>query len=322
MHIDDFVKKHSEIKHIDFMISIGLDCRIAINILSNGLRYFSSPLDFVEVSTIKAVLYLFESKFESFFSNYRINNDKKTSTGCYWLEDLTNGIYTVHYIEIGRPIVESHIKFKEEMNHRAKRLDDFLKNAKNIVIVSERKESVEDLAWFLKEFSKLYPNLGIDLINMRNDSKMDFDEIREQKVFNVGKLSYTEYFFNDTRKCLVVPEGNIVAWSKILLQYENDHLTHLKREWQILRNNSKQLVLYGTDRKVARIANWLSNLGVNVDAVIDRIDDIKVDIDSCIVLCIDDKKAARKDGVNNIKSLLSDRDYKNVLICDNFLRVK
>lgn len=322
MHIDDFVKKHREIKHIDFMISIGLDCRTAINILSNGLRYFSSPLDFVEVSTIEAVLHLFESKFESFFSNYKIDYSKKTTTGCYWIDDLTNGIYTIHFIRKGRPILESYRKFKELMNLRAKRLDDLLKNAKSIVIVSERNESVDELTWFLKEFSKIYTNLSIDLINMRNDTKMSFDEIREQEVFNDGKLSYKEYFFNDTRHCLVVPEGNIEMWSKILLQYENDNLIHIKKEWQAIKENNNHMLLYGTDRKVERIANWLLNVGVNIDAVINKIDDIKVDTDSCIVLCIDEKKATEKNDASNIKSILSDKGYKNVLTCDDFLKVK
>lgn len=42
---------------------------------------------------------------------------------------------------------------------------------------------------------------------MRNDMKMSFDEIKVLNVFDDGKLSYTEYTFNDTRKCLIVPEG-------------------------------------------------------------------------------------------------------------------
>ena len=225
MHIDDFVKEHKKKKYIDFMLSIGLNCKPAINIMSNGFRFFSSPLDFVEVRTIESVLHLFESKFDSFFSNYKIDFSKKTATGCYWIDDLTNEIYTIHFMKKGMPILESYRKFKEAMNLRAKRLDDRLKKVSKIVIVSQRPESKEELTWFLNEFSNLYPNLCIDFINMRNDMKMSFDEIKVLNVLDDEKLSYTEYTFNDTRKCLVVPEGNIEMWSKILLQYENDNLT-------------------------------------------------------------------------------------------------
>lgn len=322
MHIDDFVKKHSEKKHIDFMISIGLNCRTAINIMSNGFRFFSSPLDFVEVSTIKSVLHLFESKFDSFFSNYKIDYSKKTTTGCYWVDDLSNGIYTIHFIRKDKPILESYRKFKEAMNFRARRLDDLLKNANRIVIASQRMESKEELTWFLNEFSKLYPNLSIDYINMRNDMKMSFDEIKVHNVFDDGKLSYTEYFFNDTRKCLVVPEGNIEMWSKVLLQYENNNLMHLKNEWRILSNNNKPILLYGTDRKVERIANWLSNIEISNIDVVKRVDDIKGDRELCIILCIDDKKAATNEKFICLKDILSHRGYKNILVCDDFLRVK
>lgn len=322
MHIDDFVKKHNEKKHIDFMISIGLNCRTAINIMSNGFRFFSSPLDFVEVSTIKSVLHLFENKFDSFFSNYKIDYSKKTTNGCYWIDDLTNGIYTIHFIRKDRPILESYRKFKEAMNFRARRLDDLLKNANRIVIASQRMESKEELTWFLNEFSKLYPNLSIDFINMRNDMSMSFDEIEVQNIFDDGKLSYTEYSFNDTRKCLVVPEGNIEMWSKVLLQYENDNLIHLKNEWQKLSNNNKHILLYGTDRKVKRIENWLLNIGINNIDVVNRIDDIKGDSGLCIILCIDDKKAIMNENIVSIKNTLSYSGYKNILVCDDFLRVK
>ena len=322
MHIDDFVKKHKEKKHIDFMFSIGLNCKPAINILSNGFRFFASPLDFVEVSTIKSVLHLFESKFDSFFSNYKIDFSKKTATGCYWIDDLTNKIYTIHFIKKGMPILESYRKFKEVMNHRARRLDNMLKSANKIVIVSQRLESKEELTWFLNEFSKLYPNLSIDFINMRNDMKMSFDEIKVLNVFDDGKFSYTEYFFNDTRKCLVVPEGNIEMWSKILLQYENDNLMNLKKEWQTLRNSNRQMLLYGADRKVERIATWLSNIGINNTCVVKRIEDINDNTDLCIVLCIDDKKAVGKENVDYLKNILTDRGYKNILVCDDYLRVK
>ncbi|MBR0038669.1 MAG: hypothetical protein IJP71_01535 [Lachnospiraceae bacterium] len=322
MHIDDFVKEHKKKKYIDFMLSIGLNCKPAINIMSNGFRFFSSPLDFVEVRTIESVLHLFESKFDSFFSNYKIDFSKKTATGCYWIDDLTNEIYTIHFMKKGMPILESYRKFKEAMNLRAKRLDDRLKKVSKIVIVSQRPESKEELTWFLNEFSNLYPNLCIDFINMRNDMKMSFDEIKVINVLDDGKLSYTEYTFNDTRKCLIVPEGNIEMWSKILLQYENDNLMHLKKEWQILGDSNKQMLLYGTDRKVERIANWLSNIGINNVSVVKRIDDINDKTDLCIILCIVDKKAVDKGNVDYLKNILSDRGYKNILVCDDYLRVK
>ncbi len=121
---------------------------------------------------------------------------------------------------------------------------------------------------------------------------------------------------------MVVPEGNIELWSKVLLQYENENLSSLKKAWKEMKNKYPHLVLYGTDRKVARVANWLPNIGVTADLVAENIDDISIDRDSCIMLCVDDKKAIENENISYLKRRLSDKGYQNVLSCDNFLRIK
>lgn len=322
MKIEDFVKTHNKVKSIDFMLSMGPDCRPAINIQCNGLRYFSAPLDAIGTPSLKSVLHLYENQFEDFFVRYEISYDNQTATNGFWVEDIINNVYSIHHFMKNVLIDESYRKFKDRMGKRAKRLDDLLKSVKKIVLVGERPETKEELLWFLGEFSKLYPNLSIDFINIRNDVTMDFDEINEEIILDKRKLSYTEYFFNDTRKCLVVPEGNIELWSKVLLQYENENLSCLKKSWKEMRKEYPHLALYGTDRKVARIANWLSNIGIKVDLVAEKIDDISIDRDSCIMLCVDDKKAIGNESISYLKSKLSDRGYQNVLSCDNFLRIK
>lgn len=322
MKVNDFVKVHSKVKHIDFMISLGPDCRPNINIQCNGFRYFSAPLDSVGTRSLKTILHLYESKFADYFERYEILYDNQTTTNGFWVEDIVNNIYSVHYFKKNMSIDESYRRFKEMMGRRAKRLDDLLKSAKKIVLAAERLETKDEMIWFLKEFSNLYPNLDIELINVRNDTMMGFDEINEERIIDEKKLSYTEYFFNDTRKCMVVPEGNIELWSKVLLQYENENLSSLKKAWKEMKNKYPHLVLYGTDRKVARVANWLPNIGVTVDLVAENIDDISIDRDSCIMLCVDDKKAIENENISYLKRRLSDRGYQNVLFCDNFLRIK
>ena len=322
MKIEDFVKTHNKIKCIDFMLSVGPHCRPAINIQSNGLRFFSAPLDAIGTRSLKSVLHLYENKFADFFGRYEIAYDNYTTTNGFWVEDIINNVYSIHHFIKDIPIEESYRRFKEKMGKRAKRLDDLLKSSKKIVLVGERTETKDELLWFLGEFSKLYPNLSIDFINIRNVMTMGFDEIKEEKILDKRKLSYTEYFFNDTRKCMVVPEGNIELWSKVLLQYENENLSCLKKLWKEMRNKYPHLVLYGTDRKVARIANWLLNIGVKVDLVAEKVYDISIDRDSCIMLCVDDKKAIGNESISYLKSKLSDRGYQNVLSCDNFLRIK
>ena len=322
MKVSDFIKTHSKIKRIDIMISLGPDCRPTINIQSNGLRFFAAPLDAIVTRSLKSILHLYENKFVDFFGRYEIAYDNQTTTNCFWVEDIINNAYSIHNFKKDMSIDESYRRFKEMMGRRAKRLDDLLKSAKKIVLMAERLETKDELIWFLKEFSNLYPNLDIELINIRNDTMMDFDEINEERIIDEKKLSYTEYFFNDTRKCMVVPEGNIELWSKVLLQYENENLSHLKKEWKEMRGKYPHLVLYGTDRKVARVANWLSNIDVIVDLVVENTNDISIDRDSCIMLCIDDKKTIGNESISHLKSKLSDKGYYNVMFCDNFLRIK
>ena len=154
MKVSDFVKTHSKIKHIDFMISIGSDCRPTINMQSNGLRYFSAPIDAIATRSLKSVLHMYENKFADFFSRYEIVYDNKTTTKGFWVEDTINNAFSIHDFMKDMPVDESYRQFKEKIGRRAKRLDDMLKSAKKIVLVADRLETKDELIWFLKEFSK------------------------------------------------------------------------------------------------------------------------------------------------------------------------
>ena len=320
MDLYNFEKIHNK-KYVDFVISIGLTCRPAINIQSNGLRFFSSPIDFMEVSSLDIVFHLFKTKFSDFFDDYKVDYTKKAPSGMVWVDDIKNKTYSIHHFKKDFPIEEEHLKFKKLMDNRAKKMDEYFKSGKNLVIMSERNETNEQFIQFLKLFSTIYPNLNIDMINVRNDLKMDFDQIEEKLIYNDNKLSYTEYHFNDTRYGLDVPEGNIVVWSKILLLYENENLLFLKNNWKNLNNKYKNIILYGADRKVARIENWLNNIGLKIECVVDNVDNIYIKDNGCIVLCIDDKIKNRNSNAEYIENILSKKGVKNIFISDDFLRL-
>lgn len=320
MNIQDFRTSYEQAKKIDCIISIGLTCRPAMNIQYNGLRFFSSPIDFMEVQSINVVFKLFENKFDDFFNDYKVDYNKVGANGMLWVDDIKNNTYSIHHFRKDIPIEESHRLFKETVSRRAHKMDSILRASKNIVIASERNETTEELLYFTKRFLELYPNLHIELINIRNDTSMTFSEINQELIYHDDKISHIEYFFNDTRNGLDVPEGNIAMWSAILLKYENNNLMNLKKEWIKIRDKCENIILYGVDRKLARVVNWLSNIGIRIEGTISSLNET-LDKNTCFIICIDDKKLNNEYNLDSIKNELHKNGYKNVLVCNDFLNV-
>ncbi len=203
--------------YCDLILSIGSNCRPAINLKLNGLRKFSAPLDYMMNYSLDTVIHLFRDGFKDFFSEYEIDSETpKGAVGMRRVNDTKNHIVSIHHFPEDVLMDESYPLFIEKMSARAERLEHYLQTASGIVLISDRTNPREDMTEFLRTFSDLYTHLNIRLINTRHDENAPYDSYRQEPVFSDGGLSYIEYIFNDTDHGL---DGNAFVWSKILSNY-------------------------------------------------------------------------------------------------------
>jgi hypothetical protein len=315
----------------DLILSIGPSCRPAINLRSNHLREFSSPLDWVGAYSLDTVLHLFRVKFNDFFTEYEVDRENpQGAPGKLRVWDTKNHIRTIHHIPENMWLSSSYPQFKEKMNTRAARLEARLQSASSIILVSEYTESKDDMSAFLRSFSDIYPHLKIKLINMRNDEEMPYDEFRQEVIFDDGILSYVEYILNDTEQGVEKAAGNTFVWSKILSKYYTPALDAIRNEWLQFRKNSEQVIIFGAGRRCVYILNWLSRIGMTIDGIAvssmtdnpEEINRIKVKMyssyskDASIIISIEDKARSKQ-----IRSKLYKQGYKNITFVDSYLKL-
>ncbi len=203
----------------DFLISIGESCRPAGNLYYEGLRFFSSPLDWMMDYSLDTALHLFRTGFIDFFEQYELDVDNPISdTGNLKVHDTKNIITSIHDFPKEEPLDSSYPEFKEKMHRRVKRLESKLMDAKSIVLLSGRNDSVEELTDFLMSFSSIYSHLTIRLVNIRDTKDMPYDTFEERIILKDNNLSYIEYAVNDSGKGLQW-RGNKDMWSVILSKY-------------------------------------------------------------------------------------------------------
>ncbi len=320
----------NEIKKCDFLLSIGVHCRPAINLQFNGLRNFASPLDFMGYYSFSDLLHLYETDFSDYFEDYKIDYDKQTTTGNYWVEDMKNHLLSIHHFPKNKNFEETYKTFKIKMNERYQRLKKYLENSKYIVLVGEREETDDEMVKFLISFSKMFPHLKIDLINAVDDKKYNYDEYKTDIIYNDGKILYKKYFFNDTRVGMDVAEGNCDVWSKILNEYETDYSIGLRNEWAKFRNENKNVVVYTKLLKSRIIINWILSNGIKIQGIVNNNNaDEKIEIkgmksksffeypkDMSVIICIDNLKEAE-----DVKKMLIENGYSKIYIVNKYLRM-
>ncbi|SCY71400.1 DUF1796 family putative cysteine peptidase [Butyrivibrio sp. INlla14] len=315
----------------DLMIPIGMRCRPAENLKLNYLRDFSMPLDWMMDYSLDTVIHLFQTGFSDFFRNIELDKEKplKAAAGMLRINDINNHIISIHHFPQSMWLIDSQPRFIEKMDFRAKRLELYLKQSSNIVLVSCREETKEDMCFFLQMFSKIYPHLKIRLINIRHNERMPYDSYKKENVFDEGKLSYIEYTLNDTEQGRQIYQGNIFVWSKILGKYITSNSFAIRMQWKQLRDHSAQIVIYGAGTQCARVLYWLSNIGINVDGIAvssmmdnpEEINKLPVRMysvypkDVTMVVSIGDKSEAKK-----IKRILNEHEYKYVYLLDYNMR--
>ena len=79
-----------KIDSYDLFMSVGIDCRPAIQLKRAGLRKKSFPLDWQMRYSLDTVIHLFQTKFEDFFVDIEEDIEREGSNNNRWVVDTNN----------------------------------------------------------------------------------------------------------------------------------------------------------------------------------------------------------------------------------------
>ena len=305
----------------DLYISVGGACRPAYHLQVNDLRNEAYPLDWMMAYSLDTVIHLFKTKFIDFFVDIEEDNiggDKNSRR----IKDVTNNIISIHHFPRDMEVKKAQKEFLVKMNKRVKNLDAKLENAKSVVLICNRTDTIEKLQFFLKEFSSLYPHLEIKLINIRNDEEMDVNSYNMKRYVLSDCLSIEEYCFNDTYNSFTQARadwrGNMGIWGDILNNSYNKHRAQSVEIMQKIKDENKALVIYGAGEKCIDLLYRFDKHDIQIKgiAVTDTLNNPKsirqysvnviekYDKDDTIVICLKDR-----DEAEIIKKTLLSKGY-------------
>ena len=196
-----------EIIKADIVLSIGNHCQAAYYMDYYKLRKFSSPIDWMKYYSLDCVLEAYKNGFKNFFVNHYEDEVKALDNGnCRFVIDKDTGMIARHHFFKNSSLDLDFPKFYNKQIERFQRIDRFLKQAKNIVLVSCRQESIEELSDFLQKFQKQY-NKKITLLNFKESKNIDY-----KKHFRISpSLDILEYCFDNVYP-LKKNEKNAPIW--------------------------------------------------------------------------------------------------------------
>ena len=202
---------------VDMTLSLGSDCRAAESMRRNKIRFFSSPFDWMMRYQLDAIYNALKNKGQNFFSDFSEEENENSKKFRYMVSKST-GMVSMHHFRKNISVEDAYFVFRYTMDKRFRELDELLKKAKSICLISSRKISTDEIKSFLTNFLTLYSFEKIYYINIHSTSEKE--EIIETKYDNI---TIYEVYFNDIHPDGSDPKtnkkfwkGNIEYWDKIL----------------------------------------------------------------------------------------------------------
>lgn len=254
----------------DLFLSIGPACRPARYLLYNNLRQFASPLDWQMAYSLDTVIQLFKTSFSSFFCNISEDETKGGANNKRRVIDKTNNIISIHHFDKNIPLEDCQQEFISKMHQRFVFLHNTLKTSNTLMFVCNRKDDIKELENFLVDFSGLYKNLHITLMNIRDDCSMNNTDKYTNKYNLSDKLTIIEHIFNDSIDCKTGERyswiGNAALWNSVLRDYYlADNKNTLEKLFEKLKG--KKIVIYGAGVMCSVLINELSKYYINANGI-------------------------------------------------------
>lgn len=317
--------------YYDVCISVGDACHPAFHMVTNDLRDKAHPLDWQKDYSLDTVIHLFETKFADFFVD--IEEGNLAGDGEHrWIKDIKNDIVSIHHFSTEVDIKVTQKEFVKLMQKRFVSLEDELKKAKRVLLISKRTDGIEKLKKFIRDFWGLYPHLEIKLINIQNDEQMALDECKTVQHILDDALTIQEYYFNDAYDSKTHEKadwpGNEVMWGVVL-----KNCFH-KRKMEVMHNfesEHKNIVIYGAGARCLRLLHKFDKYGIQIKgvAVTDILSNPKA-IGTCPVNEIEafDKEdaiiisIADDNEVETVKKTIADKGYHKIFKLDKYYNIE
>lgn len=152
----------------DCIFSVGPACRPAQWLRKTHKRFQSCPLDWMMQYSLDTAMHFFRNKFSDFFEDVRATGEIIGSNRV--VRDNKNGIVSMHHFNKNVSLESAKWDVRGKMLRRGREVDRILKNSRSIILICNRqKDSFDDFKRFLHNFSRLYPDRNIALINIRSN---------------------------------------------------------------------------------------------------------------------------------------------------------
>lgn len=179
----------------NFVLSLGPACRPAQMLKEAGLRYFSSPLDWMmSYSLSYAARYLLGQE-TSFFKEWEYIRDTEKH---HVVKDKKSGMVSMHAFPIEQGIEEYLPEFKSIMERRLGNVRSVMAKSDKLVFLSNRKceeEKIENFATvFAEAFHREIFYININDLNDGGSLEPYFVDKR------IGKCEIINFYFDDTHK--------------------------------------------------------------------------------------------------------------------------
>ncbi|PHU40939.1 Putative papain-like cysteine peptidase [Pseudobutyrivibrio sp. AR14] len=303
----------------DVYMSIGWACRPAHQLRINGLRDEAFPLDWQKDYSLDTVIHLFETNFEDFFKN--IKEEGVGDDNSRRVIDVNNHIISLHHFPKELSLLDGQDRFLESMTKRYQNQRDRIINANKLFLLSNRLVSLDEMGKFLKDFSTIFPNKEIKLVNIRNDNNLNSEEIIVNSKEINDLLSIIDYTINDTYDDSGNEydwKGNSKAWKNILDEYGNHHTYEIVQKY---KNDKNPLIIYGAGQMCRALINIFNKYKCKPDGIaVTNIEGNPKEVEGIIVDNIDNypKNSNIIISVKNINMAeeinryLKNKGYKNI----------
>ena len=215
-------------KTYDFILPIGENCRPAGNLRDFEVRKQYLPFDW-KVFSLPAFLHVMETGFEDYFAEIRLLAEEGISaTGHFFVRDIKNDILSMHDFRTNADLEKERLRMRQRDIAASKRIEEGMRSAKQVLLVSSRTEFMDELTAFLTQFSKMYPDANMTMVNIRHQEDLDFGIYTENGSWSNGMLSLDDYAVNE-----ITPgetfltstwKGNQGQWAAILGRYIPVHV--------------------------------------------------------------------------------------------------
>lgn len=196
----------------DCVFSVGPECRPAWWLRKGEKRFQATPFDWMMDYSLDTFVNCYKNKFSDFFENIKqipkkdkkvanasnnngvANNSNKNVSNVKnkrvegdtsehrRVKDTKNNIISIHHFKESLSLKDAQVDVREKMLRRGNKVDEIFNKSDTIILLANRqKESVHDLKKFINDFSALYPDKNVTLINVRNSNR---NKVQEKVLYN------------------------------------------------------------------------------------------------------------------------------------------